>query len=87
MDSRALNVPPCRVKEVVLEKRGISAETALRLARCFGTSAEIWAGFQDDYDLLLARLLGVSLRRKTAGVARRWNILSDFPTGGYYWIG
>ena len=39
----------------MFEKRGISADTALRLARYFGTSAEMWAGFQADYDLLLAR--------------------------------
>ena len=53
--ARALNVPPRRVNEIVLEKRGISADTALRLARCFGTSAEMWAGLQADYDLRLAR--------------------------------
>jgi len=52
---RALNVPPRRVNEIVLEKRGISADTALRLARYFGTSAEMWAGLQADYDLRLAR--------------------------------
>jgi hypothetical protein len=39
----------------VLEKRGISADTALRLARYFGNSAEMRAGLQADYDLLLAR--------------------------------
>jgi addiction module HigA family antidote len=53
--ARTLNVPPRRVNEIVLEKRGISADTALRLARYFGTSAEMWAGLQADYDLRLAR--------------------------------
>jgi addiction module HigA family antidote len=53
--ARALNVPPRRVNEIVLEKRGITADTALRLARYFGTSAEMWAGLQADYDLRLAR--------------------------------
>jgi len=53
--ARALNVPPRRVNEIVLEKRGITADTALRLARCFGTSAEMWTGLQADYDLRLAR--------------------------------
>ena len=53
--ARALNVPPRRINEIVLEKRGISADTALRLARYFGTSAEMWAGLQADYDLRLAR--------------------------------
>ena len=53
--ARALNVPPRRINEIVLEKRGISADTALRLGRYFGTSAEMWAGLQADYDLRLAR--------------------------------
>jgi addiction module HigA family antidote len=50
-----LNVPPRRINEIVLEKRGITAETALRLARFFGTSAELWTGLQADYDLRLVR--------------------------------
>ena len=53
--ARALNVPPRRINEIVLEKRGITADTALRLARCFGTTAELWTGLQADYDLRVAR--------------------------------
>jgi addiction module HigA family antidote len=53
--ARALNVPPRRVNEIVMEKRGITADTALRLARYFGTTAEMWTGLQADYDLRLAR--------------------------------
>jgi addiction module HigA family antidote len=53
--ARALRVPPRRINEIVLEKRGVSADTALRLARYFRTSAEMWAGLQADYDLRLAR--------------------------------
>jgi addiction module HigA family antidote len=53
--ARALKVPPRRINEIVLEKRGISADTALRLARYFGTSAEMWTGLQADYDLRRAR--------------------------------
>ena len=53
--ARALNVPPRRINEIVLEKRAITADTALRLARYFGTSAEMWAGLQADYDLRQAR--------------------------------
>ena len=53
--ARAMNVQPRRINEIVLEKRGITADTALRLARFFGTSAEMWAGLQADYDLRLAR--------------------------------
>lgn len=51
----ALNVPPRRINEIVMEKRSITADTALRLARFFGTSAEMWAGLQADYDLRRAR--------------------------------
>ena len=53
--ARALNVPPRRINEIVLEKRGITADTALRLARYFGASAEMWAGLQADYDLRRVR--------------------------------
>ena len=53
--ARALNVPPRRINEIVLEKRGITADTALRLARFFGTSAELWTGLQADCGLRLAR--------------------------------
>lgn len=53
--ARALNVPPRGVNEIVLEKRGITADTALRLARYLGTTAEMWTGLQSDYELRLAR--------------------------------
>lgn len=46
--ARGLHVPPRRVNEIVLEKRRITADTALRLARFFGTSAGFWLGLQDD---------------------------------------
>jgi addiction module HigA family antidote len=53
--ARALNVPPRRINEIVLEKRAITADTALRLSRYFGTSAEMWLGLQADYDLRRVR--------------------------------
>jgi addiction module HigA family antidote len=53
--ARALRVPPRRFNEIVQEKRAITADTALRLARFFGTTAEMWTGLQADYDLRLAR--------------------------------
>jgi addiction module HigA family antidote len=53
--ARALNVPPRRINEIVLEKRGITADTALRLGRYFGTTAELRTGLQTDYELRLAR--------------------------------
>ena len=45
------NVPPRRINEIVHEKRGISADTALRLARYFGTSESFWMNLQSRYDL------------------------------------
>ena len=53
--ARALEVPPRRVNEIVLGKRSITADTALRLATFFGTSEGFWLGLQADYDLELAR--------------------------------
>ena len=53
--ARALNIPPRRINEITLEKRGVTADTALRLARYFGTTAELWTGLQADYELRLAR--------------------------------
>jgi addiction module HigA family antidote len=49
--ARSIGVPPRRINEIVLEKRSISADTALRLAQYFGTSAKFWMGLQSDFDL------------------------------------
>jgi len=46
-----IGVPPRRINEIVHEKRRITADTALRLARFFGTSSEFWLGLQSQYDL------------------------------------
>jgi addiction module HigA family antidote len=60
----ALGVPAPRINDVVRERRGITADTAPRLARYFGTSAEFWMGLQADYDLRTAeRLAGNMLER------------------------
>jgi addiction module HigA family antidote len=53
--ARAAGVSPRRINEIVLGKRGISADTAVRLARVFGTSERFWLGLQADYDLEEAR--------------------------------
>ena len=53
--ARAIGVPPRRVNEIVLGKRSITADTALRLAKTFGTSEGFWLGLQADYDLEEAR--------------------------------
>lgn len=49
-----LRVPANRVSEIIAAKRGISAETALRLGRYFGTGAAFWANLQSQYELALA---------------------------------
>lgn len=46
-----IGVPARRMNEIVLEKRKITADTALKLPRFFGTSAEFWLGLQSQYDL------------------------------------
>jgi addiction module HigA family antidote len=53
--ARAIDVPPNRVSEIVNGKRAITADTALRLGKYFGVSAELWLDLQSDYDLRLAR--------------------------------
>ena len=53
--ARAMGVPPRRINEIVLGKRAITADTALRLAKAFGTSESLWMGLQADYDLEEAR--------------------------------
>jgi len=54
-----MNVPANRITAILHGHRGISADTALRLGRVFNTSAELWMGFQEDFDLETARdLLG-----------------------------
>ena len=50
----ALHVPARRINEIVLGKRGITADTALRLGRYFNMSAKFWLGLQMDYDLEVA---------------------------------
>ncbi len=49
-----IGVSPRRINEIVLGKRRITAETALRLARYFGTTPQFWLGLQADYDLDVA---------------------------------
>jgi addiction module HigA family antidote len=54
--ARATGVPPRRINEIVLGKRALTADTALRLAAFFGTSEGFWLGLQADYDLEEARM-------------------------------
>lgn len=54
--AKALNVPTTRISDIVREKRGINADTALRLARYFGGDARSWLNLQSAYDLRLAEI-------------------------------
>jgi addiction module HigA family antidote len=52
--SRQINVPPNRITLIVKGQRGITGDTALRLGRWFGTSAQFWLNLQSAYDIRLA---------------------------------
>ena len=63
--ARALKVPHNRITAIMAGKRAVSAETALRLARYFGTSADLWMGLQAGYDQEVAeRALGETIDRE-----------------------
>jgi antitoxin HigA-1 len=65
-----IGVPARRINEIVLGRRGISADTALRLARYFRVSPQFWLGLQMDYDLDVAEdVLGPRLNREVRGYA------------------
>jgi addiction module HigA family antidote len=54
--AKALHVPAPRINEVVREKRGITADTALRLARYFNTTPQFWSGLQAEYELRVTEI-------------------------------
>jgi antitoxin HigA-1 len=62
--ARTLDVPANRISQILAGKRSVSADTALRLARYFGTGPDIWMNLQKTYELDLARRqFGNALRR------------------------
>jgi len=65
--ARELHVPVPRINDIVLEKRGISADSAVRLGKFFGTSEAFWLGMQADYDAYHARK---RLRKELAQITR-----------------
>jgi antitoxin HigA-1 len=70
-----ISVHPRRINEIVLGKRSITADTALRLARYFGNSPQFWLGLQADYDLDIAEdHLGDRLDREVRTQAHPLNI-------------
>lgn len=61
--ANAIGVTPARINEIVRERRGITASTALRLARYFGTDAQSWMNLQQHYELECAqRDIGAELK-------------------------
>lgn len=68
--AREIKVSPRRINEIVLGKRSITPETALRLARYFGTSERFWLGLQIDFDLEEAkRSLAAAIDREIKPMA------------------
>jgi len=65
--ARAIDVPVARVNDIIHGRRGISADTALRLGRLFGTTAEFWLNLQSRHDLKVARQAkGAQIERSVA---------------------
>jgi antitoxin HigA-1 len=73
--ARAIAVPVPRVNDILLERRGVSADTALRLARYFGTDARSWMNLQGLHDLATAEQAG-------GRVIRRQVTPRDVPSTG-----
>ncbi len=59
--AKQLGVPASRINDIVLERRGVTADTALRLTRCFGGDAQTWLNLQTMYDLKVAEKLSAKL--------------------------
>ena len=69
--AKATSVPPRRINEIVLGKRSITADTALRLSRYFGTTEKFWLNLQIRYDLEIEKdLLGARLEKEVEVLAR-----------------
>jgi len=69
--AKALSVTPARINDIVRERRGVTADTALRLARYFGTDARSWMNLQAAYDLRVAEIaqakrIAASIRPRAA---------------------
>jgi addiction module HigA family antidote len=63
--AREIAVPPGRISAIVNGKRAITADTALRLGKYFGVSAELWLGLQADFDLRIAqRIVGAQIDKQ-----------------------
>jgi addiction module HigA family antidote len=68
--AQRLGVTAARVNEIATQRRGITADTALRLARCFSTTPEFWMNLQQRYELEVARReVGAEVARKVTAIA------------------
>jgi len=67
--AKDISVPPRRINEIILHKRSVTADTALRLGRYFGTSEQFWLNLQSEYDLDVERdRLGDRLDAEVAAI-------------------
>ena len=68
--SRSTGIPASRLTEITKGRRSLTAETALRLAKYFGTSAAFWVGLQAEHDLEVAeRSFGAKIKREVITLA------------------
>ena len=69
--AKDIGVPPRRINEIVLGKRAVTADTALRLSRYFGTSARFWLNLQASYELEMEKdRLGTRVEREVRVLAQ-----------------
>ena len=69
--AQSIGVPPRRINEIVHGKRGVTADTALRLGRFFGMEAQFWMNLQTNYDLTVtAREMGPKIAKEVERAAR-----------------
>lgn len=61
--AKRLHVPTSRINDIALERRGVTADTALRLARCFGGDPQTWLNLQSIYDLRTAEIASAKIIR------------------------
>jgi addiction module HigA family antidote len=76
--ARRIDVPVTRISEIVRGNRGITADTALRLARLFATSSELWLGLQAEYDLRVAtRDLAPEIQKRIVPIRGRTTLYGE----------
>lgn len=69
--AKHLGIPTSRLNDIVLERRGVSPDTAMRLARCFGGDARSWLNLQTAYDLRVTEIANAKEIERTVEPLRR----------------